>query len=651
MGSTSSSSGLATAMPVGDGKASNASNSVAGDAVDGKSKKKQHDNGITSLFLEGDRDFEFDQLGRSFRRCSLVSLTVWAILIFLVFNYSPADSFEKPNQRERTAHFLSFILLFVTNGSRIFPLYLQGNSFAFIRSGVLQATMTVQMIASISNLIMSTIPCPVMTDHVSGMRIHLVRWVEWIPVSFLMAFLTCNVDAPTRRNGHVNWSFATAIALSTAAGVVFPFCQDALQWNINMAVSWLLFFTLYVLTYRRASVFRRLSRLQKDATWTVVEREDYDLAKTSYGLCMAASVTWTFLALGFTVLAMAPKFCNLDDPDVEETFALAVEETCPVPVEEALVEEMCISVAVAEISLPVTVQEMSDPVANEEMNDPVADWLSNPAAPVFLTCFVEVFSKIWYLGALVGAYVKVFDESARAVRRLEELRNFMSAVWASSSDVIVFCVRRKNGGQVSARVSPAFLRMIGYSKTPPSHELLGLGNLSLVIEIVPDDGCCYVVPMDLSKSVTRHDVSQLKGGIKTRRIDLDGTESLSADDENLLLLAKLAMRASQAQKTGQEFSIVQTFVKVDGEEEIEMPCEAKTAGLEGNSCVLVLRDISDRLDRFEAEKVSAFCDFRYDAVSIGLDHHPPLTVPAYPATDSRENLSKERCGGEQIHSS
>lgn len=60
-------------------------------------------------------------------------------------------------------------------------------------------------------------------------------------------------------------------------------------------------------------------------------------------------------------------------------------------------------------------------------------------------CTMDVVAKVLYMFIIVDVHDQVFDQSARAERRLEELRQMMAVVWDNSSDVIGISVRSING--------------------------------------------------------------------------------------------------------------------------------------------------------------------------------------------------------------
>ncbi|GAX18322.1 hypothetical protein FisN_23Hu216 [Fistulifera solaris] len=376
-------------------------------------------------------------------------------------------------------------------------------------------------------------PSPVLIDEYSGLRFHMVRWAEWTALAFIMTFLTCNLQAAVQQGeGKVNFVYPTLLALSTFCGMLFPLCRDATSWWIVMTVAWLCFNAIYVLVYRRRSVYYLHKITFEDATVSLPHEANIDLSRSAYNLALACASTWTMLSVVFTFMCFTNKLAPTDS------------------------------------------------------------WLNHPANPVVFTTFFEIVSKVIYLSCIFETYDKVFDQKAIAFRRLEEMRNFMCAVWASSSDAIVYVL--DGNDHISARISPAFLKLIGVT-SGRACSLLGRGDVSLIIDISPSKSSFTVFAMDLTKEVTREDVTN---ALNAKKFLFEQTEDVTVDEANIVAVAELILHETKI--PGQTMKV---FHKIEHDLRVSIPCEATVANLEGNSRVVVLRDISDRLQRFEAEKL------------------------------------------------
>ena len=300
-----------------------------------------------SFLRGGTDDDKVKMVEELFHKGAAIGVGMWIFLMVLVYLLAPNDSYEEPSGFEQLCHIVGGTLLIVSNGARLLPLLLKEKGYKILKSGFIVGTLAVQLVALASNYIMAFRATPVLFDEISGLRFHLVRWAEWIPLAFLMSFLTINVDAPFKGlTPKVDFVFPSMMALSTSAGFIFPFCPDEYTWWGVMGTSWVLFSMIYVVTYQRGVDYLELKgevKASSKSKANAQQAERLDLTKSSFSLCLAISVTWTILALLFTFLSVITKVARKDS------------------------------------------------------------WVSNPSIPVALTCTFEVMSKVWYLGALFEA--------------------------------------------------------------------------------------------------------------------------------------------------------------------------------------------------------------------------------------------------------
>ena len=97
---------------------------------------------------------------------------------------------------------------------------------------------------------------------------------------------------------------------------------------------------------------------------------------------------------------------------------------------------------------------------------------------MIIECFLDVIAKVFYLLVIVEMHVVIFDDGVRAARQLKEMREMMSAVWESSSDVIAISVRSgtissssssvkllcEKDGKVTTILSPTHKRLFELDK-------------------------------------------------------------------------------------------------------------------------------------------------------------------------------------------
>ena len=207
----------------------------------------------------------------------------------------------------------------------------------------------------------------------------------------------------------------------------------------------------------------------------------------------------------------------------------------------------------------------------------------------------EIISKIWYFNLLVDVHNIVFDDASRTMRRLEELRVVMATIWNTSSDVMVWC--STEGDRVQAVISPSFFDL---GNTPSDAEKLrrlapNHKKPTLVLEVDKLNGSYLhrIIELDLNSAVTRQDaVDLLLNESGSKRSFSPATPAVEKSIDGLAKLVMDVFRSDQKEMV---------MMKNLHGTESKIICEAKITKL-GSSCLVVLRDISERFERFETEK-------------------------------------------------
>ena len=491
----------------------------------------QRMNEMSTPFVDADEDIRL--LGEFLTTGSCYGIACWIVLMVGVYMLSPAESFGVLEGPERSSALLVLILLVVTNGSRLVPMFLR-NSSKLSRTGAMIGSCSVQGIAIISLFTMAFLPTPIMLDQVTGRRVSMVRWAEWTPLSFLMTFMTEAIDisfnSKSRAGVRVAWFHGICIALSTFAGMLFPLCTTLTSWLVCFAVSVILFCSIYIRLYQRWALF-----LVTPKGTSVDERERYDRVRLSLRLLQVCSFWWTGLVVGFTLCCFMPHLA------------------------------------------------------------PNTFW-AHPGLPGIIECIFEIGSKIGYLSLILDVHDSLFDEGARAVRRLEEMRAMMSVVWESSSDVIVMAAPAGED-TVHAIVSPTFFQLNQETAGRPDVRKLVDSNAALVFEMSSLDfspRLHRIFAMNMSDSQGTRGLQQSVDPI------LRGAED-SVDQRNVQSMVKLVAKAWNLQ-TKESLIMHSLFGLTQDGREQAVQCEAKITKLVNDTVVVVLRDISERFQRFEAEK-------------------------------------------------
>lgn len=361
------------------------------------------------------------QVDAHFRRAAVAVWVVYPTLVALSYRFCPPDLVHPLVGIEKNAAALAAILLFVSVVSIILPLLYRGRQRAL--SGVVIGALTVQSVAFITDLLMASVAVPVMIDPVFGTRVHLLRWCEWTPLAFLMTFLTEGVGVPDvlskrikdggwkerlgrkkkdddyrdedddkedgkyepdmSKSTHIVAAYTNGLAqgFSTLCGLIFPFCPGLKSWTFFMVVSCLLFFVIFYRLHCKIKSHRRMAMGS-----SVDEIEIFNRSLLSLKLLGTCTFLWTVLVCTYFFSTIGPTvFPNLEDK--------------------------------VDVSALTMVGE----------------------------CTMDVVAKVLYMFIIVDVHDQVFDQSARAERRLEELRQMMAVVWDNSSDVIGISVRSING--------------------------------------------------------------------------------------------------------------------------------------------------------------------------------------------------------------
>lgn len=492
-----------------------------------------------SLFKKEKKAHGIDnRVGPFLRKGSLVALVAWLLGNAIIFTYSPPESYEYLEGAERTSNMLVLATLVYSNVSRFLHLIIRDKTLTFANTGVIFGAAMVQILAMLSICMMLFLPTPVLIDPVTGLRCHLVRWVEWIVLAFLMTFLTESMDIPLdkKKDTSIAWIHGIAIGVSTSGGILFPLCRTWASWLTVLATSWTLFCSLFIRLHQR---YRRLQSMSADGS--VDQKEDYNRAKYSLKTIAVCTIVWTLLAASFTFIAVVRSFVPEDSFLATDSLVLVTES------------------------------------------------------------LFETISKVWYFSLLLEVHYIVFDDASRIMRRLEELRQFMSTIWNTSSDVMIWY--SAVDGNIHAVINPAFFDLC---KPPTEDQRIAVLKEStkrptLVLEINQNTGTSTyrILRLDMSAAVTREDAMDMMFNADEVSENADvATDRLT--DENIGVVAKLLIETFSSNQNEMVLMTELQSSDADGAE-TTVRCEAKVSKL-ASSCLVTLRDISERFHRFETEK-------------------------------------------------
>jgi len=213
-------------------------------------------------------------------------------------------------------------------------------------------------------------------------------------------------------------------------------------------------------------------------------------------------------------------------------------------------------------------------------------------------CVMDVILKNLYMNIIVQVHKVAFDDGERAERRLAELRRLMSAVWERSSDVICVSVQGI-GGSITTMVSPVYLELYHCRKE----------SNAILFEIEKEDIDSQHYSNVPPRSVREIDFRSLPAPgshvFTDFGDDMDiGTLNSSLDESLLTSLAGMIARGWSL--IGDQKSLNHRLLKIHEGEKKFTSCEANICRLENDAMLMVIRDISERAKRFEAEKKMVF---------------------------------------------
>ena len=219
---------------------------------------------------------------------------VWFLLNAFVVVFVPTnDNFTASNRIE----LLTCALMMYSLIGGIIPRVILGPIAARefkIESGVLSLALVVTFCAAISNAMLGFLPQYVFVDPITKCPVNILRWCEWVPLSFAMAFLTDGIDA---EHISVPFKLASTLSMSTLIGSLMPFAQNFTVWIGMLASAIILFCNVYIRLYQKINRCRDFPK-----GVTVDEVEEYNRVFISTRLMCIGATSWTLLVLSCTRL-------------------------------------------------------------------------------------------------------------------------------------------------------------------------------------------------------------------------------------------------------------------------------------------------------------------------------------------------------------
>ena len=222
---------------------------------------------------------------------------------------------------------------------------------------------------------------------------------------------------------------------------------------------------------------------------------------------------------------------------------------------------------------------------------PEGHLLRHESLAMIIDTTFDVVAKAAYMKQILDTHMAVFNVEGLAHRQLSELRRLMSVLWGSTSDTLVLSVRHEL--KCFSMLSPSYIQLLGL-------EIDNQSDLALVIELErgetdsnPQDASLGIVKRAYKVDFSEFNFESLVGS----------SEGIYVDPESYVAtMASRLVFASWHHSTGLEATappVTTTNMKLkDG---TERSFEIKTVPHAENALITVVRDVTERYRRFNAE--------------------------------------------------
>ncbi|KAJ1448100.1 hypothetical protein M885DRAFT_623762 [Pelagophyceae sp. CCMP2097] len=492
-----------------------------------------------------------DDINRACLRVCVVALVAYtALVVFTFIVFAENRAYLQPEERAvaafaATALTTSFALRMITHISQTF---IPDADTARSRgtSGVLCLCHCVNAIATATSWIFVLLPVPTLEDAFTGCRVHMLRWCEWTVLAFVMTFMT---DMADKNNAWTAVALASSQAASTFCGYLLPLCAGTLAWAAVMTFSFVFFAALAPKWLQRRRLFHEArAHAAKTFRDSAAHGEAASLSgriAMSFYLLSACCVVWSgFVAVYF--LTATVRFLGLKTSEA-------------------------------------------------------------PVWPFALDACIDVAAKLVYAAIIVDMHGALYDsERQRSERRFKELTSVIAVVWSASSDALAVSVRHDDsgGGYVETAVSPTANALLAHAavaagaspqwNTPPDESQPGESADVLAVRFTYRDGE-PAGPIMRSRELWEssiHNRGDVPGGDATP----DGQPS-AAEASGFAELIRRAWLLEPA--ADGVLRLTHDLVRANG---AQMHVEARVTRIGSWRLVVVVRDITERIKVFEAEK-------------------------------------------------
>mmetsp|Transcript_36823 Transcript_36823/g.78511 ORF Transcript_36823/g.78511 Transcript_36823/m.78511 type:complete len:1179 (+) Transcript_36823:87-3623(+) len=511
-------------------------------------------------------------IDKQFCYFAILGFCTYTALVAIVYAVVPKENIVRLDGVEQGSAIMAMSIIAMSFMSRTLPLLGnkggQKNQLGSRRtnshiSWIFIGGLTVQFVALLTDFLMAFFPTPVLIDPVLGTRVHVLRWCEWCPCATFMTFMMEGADMywtgelPPQSYMRQKYIHAFAQGGAVFLGLLFPFCPGYKSWMTCLVVACGLYLTNFPRIRNRR---REIPKTLRNGA-TVEEAERFNAAQAALRLRYATTLVWSIIVtLYFVSSVFGSKFA------------------------------------------------------------PEGSVLRSPAANMMCECFFDVLSKVLFLNLIMDVNQAIFDPIARTERRLDELRQLMAAVWESSSDVIAISVRTAGSGGASTMLSPAFFSL-GSSDGPlrnlSNEQIKDFFQRKSVLYQLSDEA--FQTNMKTSSNDDEYDGPKVESemifnieetGFSTVNLRggelLFGGDGVEPESGPLRAVSDVVVKAWACEQRELVFSHDLKWTSAQYGKDHLIRSEAKVSRLDENTLIVIVRDISERVRAFEAEKQILF---------------------------------------------
>jgi signal transduction histidine kinase len=532
---------------------------TASEVTENENSEQMSENELRSYvkFYGGDSDafasrespmMDVDGCDRIFRQATALSAFVWMLLVASVYAITPSDEWVYLQGKEKEAAVVAFYVLAVSLIFILIP-----------SIGLLQidATRPCQSNLGLSKKWSGILVAAVAVQCIAIATNALLAWAPTVvhidPITGARVFLLRWCE----------WAPLAGLLTFLAEAVDLPRRKSGIRARIFLAllqaistmsgiifpfcpnpIAWgfcmIISMVAYLGIFPRVWI-KRQKFLQTPRGTSLMEMEHYDRIAFAYYLVLTCSIVWTVLVVFYMLQWFFIRFLFADDLDHP---------------------------------------------------------LRQPHLAMTLDTIFDVLAKAMYMKLIVDVHKIVFDADGRTQRQLEELRRLTSILWDSVSDVIVISVRHAD--KTTTMFNPSFQTMLGgglpVAEGQPSSSVLIIESIGNNERGATRSAAYFTDNAHMLHRDTASDgLYTLSNSKVDNRINLPLDSHLAEEAWGIFSVAW----ESRSDSTNARPLIVHPIHQVDGE---DLSCELKVSASMDNARIVVVRDVTERYRRFEAER-------------------------------------------------